>query len=66
MPLSGSLTLQSNGSFSYVPNANINGSDSFTFRVYDGSVYSLPATASITITSVDDAPVALSDSYTFT
>ena len=29
-PTSGTLTLNSNGSFSYVPDADFNGSDSFT------------------------------------
>lgn len=33
--------------------------DTFTFRVNDGATYSAPATVSITITNVNDAPVAL-------
>jgi hypothetical protein len=42
----------------YTPNANANGSDSFTYKVNDGTADSAPATASITITPVNDAPVA--------
>ncbi len=42
----------------YTPAANYNGSDSFTFKVNDGTVDSSPATVSITITPVNDAPVA--------
>ena len=42
----------------YTPAANYNGSDSFTFKVNDGIVDSSPATVSITITPVNDAPVA--------
>lgn len=42
----------------YTPAANYNGSDSFTFKVNDGTVDSAPATVSITVTSVNDAPVA--------
>jgi hypothetical protein len=42
----------------YTPNANANGTDSFTFRVNDGAGFSAPATVSITVTAVNDAPVA--------
>src|SRR5439155_730467 len=63
-PRHGSLTLNSNGSFSYVPSANYNGSDSFTYQANDGQADSGIATVSITITGVNDAPVALNDSYT--
>jgi VCBS repeat-containing protein len=43
---------------SYAPAANYNGADSFTFKVNDGKVDSTPATVSITITAVNDSPVA--------
>ncbi len=43
---------------SYTPNTNFTGEDSFTFKVNDGSLDSAPATVSITITPVNDAPVA--------
>lgn len=42
----------------YHPPANYTGPDSFTFKAYDGQAYSAPATVSITVTAVDDAPVA--------
>ncbi|MFN0120912.1 MAG: Ig-like domain-containing protein [Blastocatellia bacterium] len=42
----------------YTPNANLNGTDSFTFKVNDGSLDSAVVTVSITITAVNDAPVA--------
>ncbi|HSG23616.1 MAG TPA: Ig-like domain-containing protein, partial [Azonexus sp.] len=35
--------------------------DSFTYRAYDGQLYSDPATVTITITGVNDAPVAVGD-----
>lgn len=42
----------------YQPNAHYFGSDSFSYRVYDGSEYSSAITnVSLTITSVNDAPV---------
>jgi len=44
-------------SVTYAPNSNFHGSDSFTFKVYDGTVYSSAATVSITVNSVNDVPV---------
>src|SRR4030095_7824860 len=63
-PTHGSLTLNTNGSFSYVPAANYNGTDSFTYKANDGQADSGIATVTITITPVNDAPVAVDDSYT--
>lgn len=42
----------------YRPNANANGNDSFTFRANDGLLSSAVATVSLTITPVNDVPVA--------
>lgn len=56
-PGKGTLT-GSGANLTYKPNANANGSDSFTFRAYDGAEYSPAATISISITAVNDAPVA--------
>ncbi|MGH3555503.1 MAG: tandem-95 repeat protein, partial [Mycobacterium sp.] len=51
------LTLNDDGSFSYAPNADFNGSDSFSYVTTDddGGV-SNEATVSIAITPVNDAP----------
>src|SRR5205085_6654485 len=46
------------GALTYTPNPNFNGPDSFTFKVNDGTVDSAPATVSLTVTAVNDAPVA--------
>ncbi len=46
----------------YTPDANYHGSDSFTFTVYDGTVSSAAATVSITVTPVNDPPVAIAQS----
>ena len=48
-PTNGSLTLNANGSFSYTPNANYFGSDSFTYQANDGLANSTVATVSLTI-----------------
>ena len=42
----------------YTPSANYYGSDSFTFKVNDGTVDSDPATVSIIVNPVNDAPTA--------
>src|SRR5207249_3077955 len=63
-PTHGSLTLNSNGSFSYVPAANYSGTDSFTYKANDSQADSGIDTVNITITAVNDAPVAVNDSYT--
>jgi VCBS repeat-containing protein len=55
-PSNGDLTLNANGSFTYRPKDNFNGSDSFTYRASDGSLESNPATVKITVTARNDAP----------
>ena len=45
----------------YTPAANFNSTDSFTFRVSDGILTSPPATVSLTVTSVNDPPLANDD-----
>jgi MYXO-CTERM domain-containing protein len=48
--------------FTYTPALNYSGPDSFTFTVSDGQVTSAPSTVSLTVTPVNDAPVANSRS----
>ena len=48
-PLHGSLTLRSDGSFSYTPAHNYRGKDAFTYRIKLGSIWSLPAIVTITV-----------------
>ena len=52
----GILTLNPDGSFSYTPEADYSGEDSFTYKAYDGSEESNIATVTITITPVDEQP----------
>src|SRR5207244_2763323 len=63
-PAHGSVTLNANGSFTYTPAANYNGRDSFTYKANDGTIDSAAATISITVTAVNDAPVANAQSVT--
>src|SRR2546426_2026567 len=62
-PTHGALALNANGSFTYVPAANFNGGDSFTYKANDGTADSNIATVTITVTAVNDPPVANNDSY---
>jgi VCBS repeat-containing protein len=63
----GSLKLNADGSFTYTPNTNDNGSDSFTYTLSDGTTTSNTATVSFTINPVNDDPVvsAIADQTTF-
>ena len=60
-PMYGTLVNNGDGTFTYTPNPDYNGSDSFSYQVCD--VYGLCDTAlvNITVTSVNDAPVATDD-----
>jgi len=62
-PSNGILTLSSDGSFTYTPNANFNGSDSFTYKANDGTTDSNTATVTITVTAINDLPVGVIDTY---
>lgn len=60
-PVNGTLTLNSDGSFTYEPDLNFNGTDYFTYKAYNGELYSNTATVSITLTPVQDPPLAADD-----
>jgi VCBS repeat-containing protein len=57
-PAHGSLILNGNGSFTYTPNANYNGADSFSYKANDGSLDSNIAAISLAVNPVNDPPVA--------
>jgi len=56
-PAHGSLALSLDGTFTYTPQANYFGQDSFVYRIDDGSALSPPSTVSIELTPLNDAPV---------
>ncbi len=58
----GSLTLNADtGEATYTPAANFFGTERFTYRAYDGSLYSETATVTVTVESVNDAPTATNE-----
>lgn len=64
-PNHGALTFNPNtGAFSYTPEANYFGGDHFSFKVNDGLVDSNTATVTLSVTSVNDRPVASAQTVT--
>jgi hypothetical protein len=49
---------------SYTPHPDFTGTDSFTYTVSDGTASSVPATVTIVVQPVNDAPVAADDAAT--
>ncbi|WP_210467094.1 Ig-like domain-containing protein, partial [Vibrio crassostreae] len=60
-PSNGSVTVDENGNWTYTPNADYNGSDSFTVVVSDGQGGTDTLTVNVGVTPVNDAPVAAAD-----
>ena len=62
LPMNGALTVAAaTGAYTYTPNPNFNGRDSFTFSASDGKLASNVATVTITVDPVNDAPVTQGD-----
>jgi hypothetical protein len=66
-PGSGSVTLNADGSFSYMPDLDFFGTDTFTYTLTDDGTPSLWDTATVTLTvtagTVNEAPIAEDDAY---
>ncbi|WP_255576404.1 Ig-like domain-containing protein [Comamonas sp. Y33R10-2] len=65
-PSNGTVSVNPDGSFNYTPNANYNGSDTFTVTVDDGKGGVTTVDIPVTVNPVNDAPVAVDDSITAT
>lgn len=59
----GTLILNADGSFTYTPNVNFFGTDTFTYHASDGFTPSNIATVTITVVQTADIPVAENDLY---
>ena len=55
-PTKGNVTIDGSGDFTYTPNSNQTGTDSFIFKVNDGNSDSEPATVTIAVTAVNHPP----------
>ena len=60
----GTVINNGDGTVSYTPNTDFNGSDSFTYTIDDGNGGIDTATVNITVTAVNDVPVAEDDTAT--
>ncbi|MBP6615160.1 MAG: tandem-95 repeat protein, partial [Aquabacterium sp.] len=60
----GSVVLNANGTVTFTPNANFNGTADFTYTVTDGELPSAPATVTVAVSPVNDAPVAANQAKT--
>jgi large repetitive protein len=65
-PTRGVLTFNADGSFGYVHDGSSTTSDTFTYQITDGLLTSAIATVTITVTQINDAPVAVGDNYAVT
>jgi hypothetical protein len=61
-PADGALTLNSDGSFTYTPNAGFQGTDSFVIQAFDGTTYSVPATVTLSVVPVPAPEITLTRS----
>ncbi len=63
-PTHGAVVSHGDGTFTYTPDANYFGSDSFTYTVSDGNGGFDTATINLNVESVNDGPEAVYDSFT--
>jgi len=64
VPANGSVALLPNGNFTYTPDPNFSGPDSFTYTARDGAGSdSAPITVTITVNGVNDPPTAVNNAY---
>ena len=63
-PLHGTVVVNPGGTFTYTPNPDYNGPDSFTYTITDANGDKSTATVTLTVRPVNDVPVAVNDSTT--
>lgn len=64
-PCHGVVGVSSDGTFQYTPDPGFMGCDTFSFRVYDGDLFSAEAIVTVQVLSaIDAAPIAVSGSAT--
>jgi len=63
LPQHGTLNINEEGDFTYIPVANFNGEDAFSYEVINELGLTDIAVVEITIKAVNDAPIALDNTY---
>lgn len=58
----GTAAVSMDGSFTYIPDPDFFGTDTFTYAASNGT-YATPATVTITVTNTFDAPIAVADAF---
>lgn len=56
LPANGQLTLNEDGSFTYTPTKDFNGTDTFTYHLVNAQETSEPATVTLNVNTVNDPP----------
>src|SRR4029078_11986582 len=62
----GTAVLNANGTVTFTPDENFNGTADFTYTVTDGALTSNTATVTVEVAPVNDSPVAVDDALTAT
>lgn len=62
-PTNGTLVLAADGSFRYTPSANWSGTESFSYRPFDGIVYGDTTQVILVVEAVNDAPEVIHASF---
>jgi len=60
-PLHGTAVVNTDGTITYIPEANFNGTDAFDYTITDGNGASSTATVNLVVNSVNDNPLAIND-----
>ena len=60
----GTVVINANGTITYTPNANFNGTDTITYTISDGAGGFSTATTTVSVAPVNDPPVAIPDTAT--
>ncbi|PSV30362.1 hypothetical protein C9J44_20805, partial [Photobacterium sp. GB-27] len=60
-PTNGQVTVNTDGTWTYTPNSDFNGDDSFNVEVSDGNGGTDTITVNVTVNPVNDAPVIVDD-----
>ena len=63
-PSNGALVLNADGTFTYTPDANFNGTDSFLYEVSDGNGGTGKSMVTLNVTAMNDDPLAGTGSFT--